>query len=85
MCPHIPNHEVEGEEVVANFMTAVEKDAVHASVEEWLSFPEVLHIYQEVEQREEDEGKAGGDHDVGDGPEVLVDRNPAIILACPTK
>ena len=36
----------------------VEKDAVHASIEEWLAFPEVFSINQEVEHSQEEESKA---------------------------
>ena len=84
MCPHIANHDVEGEEVVADTGATVEKDAVHAGIKEWLAFPEVLCVNQEVEQGKEEEGKAGRDHDEGDGPQVLIDRHQAIILATST-
>ena len=81
MCPHIANHDVEGEEVIADTVAAVEKDAVHPGIKEWLAFPEVLCVNQEVEQGKEEEGQAGGDHDEGEGPQALIDRHPAIILA----
>ena len=78
--PHVADDEVEGEEVVADTVTAVEKDAVHTGIEERLTFPLLLDVNDEVEDDEEDEGEAGGDEDEGDGPEVLVERHGAVVL-----
>ena len=64
--PHVPDDEVEGEEVVADAVAAVEQDAVHARVEEGLTLPQLLHVDGCVEEGEEEEGEAGGDEDEGD-------------------
>ena len=50
-------------------------------VEEWLPLPPVLQVDENIEDGEQGEGKAGGDEDEGDAPEVLVDRHPAALLA----
>ena len=50
-------------------------------VEEWLPLPPVLQVDENIEGGEEGEGKAGGDEDEGDAPQVLVDRHPAALLA----
>ena len=85
MGPHVPDHEVEGEEVVADTVAAVEEDAVHPSVEEGLALPQLLDINDHVENGEEDEGKAGGDQDKGQGPEIFVDGDPTIVLRSKTE
>ena len=63
--PHVADHEVEGEEVVADAVAAVEQDAVHARVEEGLTLPQLLHVDGCVEEGEEEECEAGGDEDEG--------------------
>ena len=54
-------------------------------VEEWLPLPPVLQVDENIEGGEEGKGKAGGDEDEGDAPEVLVDRHPAALLAATTE
>ena len=80
MGPHVPNDEVEGEDVVAHTVAAVQEDAVHPRVEERLTFPYLLNVDQDVEEGEEDECEAGGYEYEGDGPEVLVERHQSSIL-----
>ena len=41
----------------------------------------MLQVDENIEGGEEGKGKAGGDEDEGDAPEVLVDRHPAALLA----
>ena len=50
-------------------------------VEEWLPLPPVLQVDENIEGGEEGKGKAGGDEDEGDAPEVLVDGDPSTLLA----
>ena len=64
--PHVADHEVEGEYVVADAVAAVQEDAVHAGVEKRLTLPQLLDVNDEVEEREEDEGEAGGNKDEGE-------------------
>ena len=78
--PHVPDDEVEGEEVVADTVAAVEKDAVHPGVEERLTLPLLLDVNDDVEDGEEEEGEAGCDQHEGDGPEIFVQRHRALIL-----
>ena len=54
-------------------------------VEERLPLPPVLQVDEHIEGSEQSEGKAGGDEDEGDAPEVLVDRHPAALLAATTE
>ena len=61
--PHVPDHEVEGEDVVANAVAAVQKDAVHAGVKEGLTLPKLLDVNHDVKDGEENEGEAGGHKD----------------------
>ena len=61
MGSHVSDHEVEGEEVVPDTVSTVEEDAVHTGIEERLSLPQFLNVDQDVEECEEDEGKAGRD------------------------
>ena len=53
--------------------------------EERLSLPPLLDVDEQVENREKEESKAGGDQHVGHGPQVLVDRHPALVLAGPAQ
>ena len=41
----------------------------------------MLQVDEHIEGSEQSEGKAGGDEDEGDAPEVLVDGHPAVLLA----
>ena len=45
----------------------------------------MLQVDEHIEGGEEGKGKAGGDKDEGDAPEVLVDRHPAALLAATTE
>ena len=63
--PHVADHEVEGEEVVADTVSTVEEDAVHAGIEERLPLPQFLNVDDDVEEGQEGEGKAGGDQNEG--------------------
>ena len=64
--PHVADDEMEGEYVVADAVAAVQEDAIHAGVEKRLTLPQLLDVNDEVEEREEDEGEAGGDKDEGE-------------------
>lgn len=66
-------------------VSAVQQDAVHAGIEEWLTLPPVLHIYHNVQHGQEGKGKAGSDEDIGEAPEVLIDGDPAALLAGTTE
>lgn len=63
VCPHVADDEVEGEDVVANAVAAVQQDAVHAAVKEGLTLPKLLDVNHDVKDGEEDEGEAGGHKD----------------------
>ena len=76
--PHPARHEVEGEEVISHTVAAVQKDRVHARVEEGLALPVVLQVDGAVEQGEKEEGETGGDQDEGERPQVLG--NDAVTL-----
>ena len=80
MSSHVSDDEVEWEEIVADTVATVEENTVHTSVEQRLTLPQLGHINDDVEDSEEREGEAGGDHDEADGPEVLVQRHGPIIL-----
>ena len=45
----------------------------------------MLQVDKHIEGCEQCKGKAGGDEDEGDAPEVLVDRHPAALLAAATE
>ena len=61
--PHVADDEVEGEDVVAYAVAAVQQDAVHPGVKEGLTFPKLLDINHDVKDGEENEGEAGGHKD----------------------
>ena len=63
VCPHVADHEVEGEDVVSYAVAAVQQDAVHPGVKEGLTFPKLLDINHGVKDGEENEGEAGGHKD----------------------
>ena len=65
VCSHVSDHEVEGEEIVAHTVSAVEEDAVHAGIEERLTLPHFLDVDDDVDEGQEDEGEAGGDQHEG--------------------
>ena len=54
-------------------------------IKEWLTLPPMFHVNHDVQEWEKGEGEAGRDHDVGDGPEVLVDGDPASVLLSGTE
>ena len=76
---------MEWEEIVSYTVTTIEQNTVHACVEKWLTLPPFLDVNDDVKKRKQEECKAGCDHDEGDGPKVLVDRNPSIILSSETQ
>lgn len=80
MSSHGSIHEVEGEKVVAHLVATVQQDAVHASIKERLALPEPLLVNHKVEEGEEEEGKARSHKDKGDGPQILIEWHPAILL-----
>ena len=49
-------------------------------VEKGLALPPLFDVDDNVERGEEDESEAGRDEDVAEGPEVLVERDPAPVL-----
>ena len=78
---HVVEPPVEGGDLPADLVAAVEEDAVHPRVEERLTLPPVLQVDQDIEEGEQGKRKAGGDEDEGDAPEVLVDGHPPVLLA----
>ena len=85
VCLHVVEPPVEGGDLPADLVAAVEEDAVHSREEERLTLPPVLQVDKDIEEGEQGESKAGGDENEGDAPEVLVDGHPAALLAATTE
>jgi hypothetical protein len=65
-----------GADLVAN----VNGDGVHPHVAKWCTGPHTLRVDQHVADGEHDEACARHDEDEGERPEVLVDRDYAVVL-----